>query len=182
MHPFRSVLAIGVAGFLSACFMSETPFIADSEAVRLSDEATILVCSDADDCSDTVPNPGDGGYLMMPPPGEDDPPMPVKFTPLMETALGPVWLAEIDMTEEDEAAYVVGVVRRAPEYDAKGLLAYDIELPWCDDVSEEDAAAYGIEKTDKYTCSLPEETSIADYLRETHLEAFGDPDWWADDD
>lgn len=181
MHPLRSVLAIGVAGFLSACFMSETPFIPESEAVRLNDESPILVCSNEDECSTTVPNRGKNTYLMMPPPDEEDAPMPLKFAPLMETAIGPVWLAEIDMSEDDQAAFVVGVARRAPEYDARGMLAYDIELPWCDDVSEEEAAAYGIEKMDSYTCSLPSKATISDYLRETHLGAFEDPEWWEDD-
>ena len=180
MHPVRTGLAIGALALLAACFMSETPFIPDNEAVRLGD-GPILVCSDDDDCGRTIPNESDNGYLMMPPPDEKDPPLPIKFAPLMDTAIGPVWLAEIDMTEEDEQAYVVGVARRAPEYDADGLTAFDIELPWCEDVSDEERDAWGIEKLDEYTCSLPAKASIADYLRETHKGYFEDPDWWEEE-
>lgn len=179
MHPVRTGLAIGALALLAACFMSETPFIPDSEAVRLGD-GPILVCSDDDDCGRTIPNESDNGYLMMPPPGEKDPPLPIKFAPLMDTAIGPIWLAEIDMTEEDERAYVVGVVRRAPEFDADGLEAYDVALPDCDDVTEEDAVTFGIGKLDHYTCALPTETSISEYLRQTHQDEFEDPDWWED--
>ena len=180
MHPVRTGLAIGLVSLVSACFISETPFIPDDEAVRLG-EGTILVCSDEDDCGQTIPNDKGNGYLMIPPPDEKDPPMPVKFAPLMDTAIGPVWLAELDMTEEDEQAYIVGVVRRAPEYDADGLEAYDVKLPWCDDVSEAEAEAYGIVKLDQYTCALPTEASITEYLRQTHKEEFENPEWWADD-
>ena len=179
MHPLRFGLAIGLVAVLTACFVSETPFIPDEDMVRLG-EGTILVCGDGDDCSQTIPNAKDNGYIMMPPPDEDDAPLPLKFAPLMESSMGQLWLAEIDMTEEDEAAYVVGVVRRAPEFDADGMTAYDIALPWCGDVEEDEAEAYGIEKLDSYTCSLPETVSISQYLRETHLEEFEDPEWWED--
>lgn len=180
MHPLRASLVIGLVTLVSACFVSQTPFIADSEVTRLG-QGTILVCSDASDCAQAIPNQENNGYQMMPPPGENDPPMPIRFASLMDTANGPVWLAEIDMTEEDEQAFVVGVVRRAPEYDAGGVAAYDIKLPWCDDVSEEEAQAYGIERLDSYTCALPEKTSMSEYLRQTHREKFETPQWWADD-
>lgn len=180
MRPLRSGLAIGTIGLLSACFMSETPFIPDADAVRLG-EGTILVCSDADDCSHTIPDEDGMGYMMMPPPDEDDEPIAVKFAPLMDTSIGPVWLAEIDMTEEDERAYVVGVVRRAPEYDQDGVAAFDVELPWCEDIDDAELAAYGIERLDSYTCSMPAKTSISDYLRQTHKEEFETPEWWEDD-
>ena len=179
MHPLRSGLAIGAIGLLSACFMSETPFIPDSDAVRLAD-GPILICNQENECSRTVPNETDMGYLIIPPPDETDPPMPAKFAPLMDTSVGPIWLAEIDMTEDDEAAYVVGVVRRAPENDADGLTAFNVALPDCSDVTFGEAHTYGIKQLDTYTCSLPTNTSISDYLRDTHLDEFEDPDWWKD--
>jgi hypothetical protein len=146
----------------------------EGEAVRLDEASAILVCSDEDDCARTVPNRGNKGYLMMPPPeeDEDEEPMGIRFIPLMDTAVGPVWLTEIRMVEDDETAYVVGVTRRAPEFDADGLKAFDVELPWCGDVSEEEREAYGIEKLDSYTCGLPTETSISDYLRAAHKSLF----------
>lgn len=180
MHALRSGLAICVAGLLSACFMSETPFLSEGELVRIAD-GPILVCSEADDCSRAEPDETDKAYVIQPPEDEaDELPMPIRFAPLMETQLGPVWLAEIDMTDEDEAAYVVGVVRRAPEFDRDGLMGFEVELPWCEDVSDEDLATFGIERLDQYTCSLPAKTSIAEYLRQTHGPRLGDPAWWQD--
>ncbi|WP_273183813.1 hypothetical protein [Hyphomonas adhaerens] len=181
MQRLISTLAIGAAAFLSACFMSDTPFIPEGEAVRLDEASTILVCSAADDCARTVPNRGNKGYLMMPPPDEDDGPVGIRFAPLMETEMGPVWLAEVKMVEDDETAYVVSVARRAPEFDVDGVKAFDIELPWCDDVSETEREAYGIEKLDSYTCGLPTEASLADYLRASHKVYFDDPVWWDGD-
>nr|WP_321361447.1 hypothetical protein [uncultured Hyphomonas sp.] len=178
MQRLISALAIGAAALLSACFMSETPFIPEGEAVRLDDASTILVCSGADDCARTVPNRGNKGYLMMPPPDEDDGPVGIHFAPLMETEMGPVWLAEVKMVDDDETAYVVSVARRVPEFDAEGLKAFDIELPWCGDVTEEERDVWGIETLDSYTCSLPSEASIADYLRAAQKSYFDDPDWW----
>ena len=179
MHPLRTGLAISALALLAACFMSETPFIPDSEAVRLGD-GPILICGDDGDCSRAEPDEAGKGYRMMPPKGETDPPMPVKFAPLMETAMGPVWLAEIDMSEEDEPAYAVGVARRAPEFDSGDLEAYDVALPDCDDVTDEEAGTYGIGKLDHYTCALPTEVSISEYLRQTYQDRFEDPDWWAE--
>ncbi|KCZ45841.1 MULTISPECIES: hypothetical protein [unclassified Hyphomonas] len=183
MQRLNIALAIGAAAFLSACFTSETPFIPEGEAVRLDEASAILVCSDEDDCARTVPNRGNKGYLMMPPPeeDEDEEPMGIRFVPLMDTAVGPVWLTEIRMVEDDETAYIVGVTRRAPEFDADGLKAFDVELPWCGDVSQEEREAYGIEKLDSYTCSLPTETSISDYLRTAQKAYFDDPVWWDGD-
>ncbi len=183
MQRLTSALAIGAAVFLSACFMSDTPFIPEGEAVRLDEAAAVLVCSDVDDCARTVPNRGNKGYLMMPPPeeDEDEEPMGIRFAPLMETAMGPVWLTEIKMVEDDETAYVVGVTRRAPEFDVDGVKAFDVELPWCGDVGEEEREAYGIEKLDSYTCGLPTEGSIADYLRTAQKAYFDDPVWWDGD-
>ena len=71
MQRLNIALAIGAAAFLSACFTSETPFIPEGEAVRLDEASAILVCSDEDDCARTVPNRGNKGYLMMPPPEEE---------------------------------------------------------------------------------------------------------------
>ena len=85
------------------------------------------------------------------------------------------------MVDDDETAYIVGVTRRAPEFDADGLKAFDVELPWCGDVSQEEREAYGIEKLDSYTCSLPTETSISDYLRTAQKAYFDDPVWWDGD-
>ena len=177
MTPLRSVLAIGIAGALSACFTSETPFLADSDTVRIAD-GPIRVCSDKDDCSRAEPGETGKGYVILPPPDEDERPIPVRFAPLTDSALGPVWLAEIDMSEDDDRAFIVGVARRAPEYDADGLMGFDLELPWCGDVSPEDRETYGIVKIDEYTCALPSKTSIADYLREAHRLDFDNPDWW----
>jgi hypothetical protein len=184
MHLLRAGLAISVAGLLSACFMSDTPFIPDEDAVRLSEGETVLVCTNDDDCARTVPNRGNPGYLMMPPPdeGEDEGPMAIRFAPLVEASFGPVWLAEIKMVDEDDGdvAYVVGAVRRAPEFDDGETKAFDVELPWCDDVPEPDLDTYGITKLDSYTCALPTKASISDYLRATHMGFFEDPDWWED--
>lgn len=183
MHLLRAGLAIGAAGLLSACFMSDTPFIPDDDAVRLNAGETVLVCTDNDDCARTIPNRGNPGYLMMPPPGEDEEgPMGIRFAPLVEASFGPVWLAQIKMVDEDdgEVAYVVGVVRRAPEFDDGKTQAFDVELPWCDDVTEQDEETYGITKLDSYTCALPTRASISDYLRATHMGFFEDPDWWED--
>jgi hypothetical protein len=183
MQRLSIALAMGAATLLSACFMSETPFIPEGEAVRLDEASVILVCSDADDCARTVPNRGNKGYLMMPPEdeGEDEAPMAIRFTPLMDTEMGPVWLTEIRMVEEDETFYVVGVTRRAPEFDADGLKGFDVELPWCGDVSEADREAWGIGKLDSYTCSLPSKAPIAEYLRASHKAWFDDPVWWDGD-
>lgn len=179
----KSVLAVSALALLPACFMSEAPFISPDDAVRLDEASVILVCSSEDDCARTVPNRGNKGYFMMPPEdeGEDEEPVAVRFAPLMDTAVGPVWLTEIRMVEDDETAYVVGVTRRAPEFDVDGLKGFDVELPWCGDVSEEERESWGIEKLDSYTCSLPSDASIADYLRETHKAWFDDPDWWDGD-
>ncbi|WP_321490277.1 hypothetical protein [uncultured Hyphomonas sp.] len=184
MQRLKIALAIAAAGFLSACFMSETPFIPEGEAVRLDEASPVLICSDADDCARTLPNRGNKGYLMMPPPGEDEDedPMGIRFIPLMDTAMGPVWMTEIRMVEDDETTYIVGVTRRAPEFDKNGLKAFDVELPWCGDVSEEEREAFGIEQLDSYTCSLPTESSISDYLRAAHKAYFDDPVWWDGDD
>lgn len=182
MQRLNIALAMGAAACLSACFMSETPFIPEGEAVRLDEASVILVCSDEDDCARTVPNRGNKGYLMMPPPDEEDEEtMNVRFAPLMETDMGPVWLTEIKMVEDDETFYIVGVTRRAPEFDADGVKAFDVELPWCGDVAEAERETYGIEKLDSYTCSLPTEASIADYLRTSHKSYFDDPIWWDGD-
>ena len=182
MQLLRGGLAIGAIGLVSACFMSDTPFIPEGEAVRLDEASVILVCNEADDCARTVPNRGNKGYLMIPPPDEDDEePINVRFAPLMDTEMGPVWLTEIRMVEDGETTYVVGVTRRAPEFDADGMKAFDIELPWCGDVSEDERAVWGIEKLDSYTCSLPAEAPIADYLRASHKSYFDDPVWWDGD-
>ena len=178
----KSLSAIGVIAMLPACFMSDTPFIPEGDAVRLDEAAVILVCSDEDDCARTVPNRGNKGYLMIPPPDEpDEEPVAVRFTPLMDTAMGPVWLTEIRMVEDEETVYVVGVTRRAAEYDADGVKAFDVELPWCGDVSEEERDTWGIDKLDSYTCSLPAKAPVADYLRDAYKAYFDDPEWWNGD-
>ena len=179
----KSALAVCAIALLPACFMSETPFISPDDAVRLDEASVIRICSDDSDCARTVPNRGNKGYFMMPPEdeGEDEEPVAVRFAPLMETEVGPVWLTEIRMVDEDVTYYVVGVTRRAPEFDADGLKGFDVELPWCGDVSEEEREAFGIGKIDSYTCSLPSGASIADYLRVSHKAYFDDPVWWDGD-
>ena len=179
MKKLLTGLAIGLCGLLSACFVSETRFIADKDIVTLP-EGKVSFCSSKDECAEADPQE-DGSYLLIPPPDEDDPPMPVRLALLTQNDLGQIWLAEFEMTEDDETLYVAGVVRRASEFDGD-LPAYEVALPDCSDVTEEEAATYGINKIDKGTCALPTETSIADYLTGGFADRLNDPQWWEDND
>ncbi|MCA8901314.1 MAG: hypothetical protein KDA53_08685 [Hyphomonas sp.] len=179
MRNLVSVAAIGLAGLLSACFMSETPFVPDADLVSLPDE-NVRFCTDEDDCADAS-LAEDGSYILMPPPEEDDAPVPIRLAALTQNDLGRIWLAEIPIEEDDETVYTVGVVRRAPEFDT-GLPGYEIALPDCHEFTPEEAEAYGIEKIDKGTCHVPASMPVAEFLRAAYAERLNDPEWWVGED
>ncbi|MEZ5946818.1 MAG: hypothetical protein R3C13_07945 [Hyphomonas sp.] len=179
MKKLLAGTAIALSGLLSACFLSETPFIAEGESTALP-EGAVQFCSNAEECAEGALQE-DGSYLLIPPPEEDDAPIPLRLAPLLENDLGQIWIVEIKMIEEDETMYSVGVARRAPEFDGD-LPAYEVALPDCSEVTPEEAETYGVEKIDKGTCAMPALVPVTDYLSEAYAERLNDPQWWEDND
>lgn len=190
-HRMLSRLRIFVAAsftlFASACFLSDRPLI--GEGVHLRDGPLALCLERGEPCHNAIPE-GDG-YLVMPHPEdrEDETPIFVRFTPLMQAGGEDVWLGEAELTDKNDRAWGYIVARgstdtpESPSEDgAEDGAEYSAEywavIPECDKASDSQRIRFGLDKSNLHACAVPDLNAFAEYLAERHGADFADEDWW----
>lgn len=176
MNPLVRIVPVLALGFLTACFMSETPRI---ETGTLLAEGPVVFCSPDDDDCQTGQVEGDGYVVASDNQDEED--MRLRFEPLIEAGGVQVYLGEAELRDEDSSAWSY-VVARSSTGTPDGLPSFDIMMPGCNDFDETVRAQYGLVRSDSYSCVVDDLGAFRSFLTDNYSEKFANPDWWADDD
>lgn len=177
--PMLSRLRIFVAAsftlFASACFLSDRPLI--GEGAHLRDGPLTFCLEEGGPCHNAIPE-GDG-YLVMPHPedSEDETPIFVRFTPLMQADGEEVWLGEAELTDKNDRAWGYFVARENTET-PESPSEIRVVIPECDKASSSQRIRFGLDKSSLHTCAVSDLNAFAEYLAERHGADFADEDWW----
>ena len=178
MGPFRILTALASLAALSACFYSEVPLIPPGEQVTLPYDGVVLCL--ADDCRNVMVG-GDGAYEIPPPPDEaDEKPLQVRFQALMTNVNNPVYLAEVEM-RDDEAVSFHYLVAHIREGAATHVPTYEFAMPACNDADEDTQRESSFERVDAYSCRVKDLAAFKDYLIAEHGADFGTEAFWTED-
>lgn len=155
---------------LTACFISDDLLI--ENGARLADGDVVICTPDSPPCFPATPDGQD--YIVSPP---DEPPVRMRFTPLEGDFGAPVFLGAYELTEDDETIWQYIVVRSSG-LNADGAARFDLAMPGCGDVQQQDFEAFGLVQTDQYSCTITDIVLFKSYLITRHGADFADPAWW----
>jgi hypothetical protein len=175
MNPLVRIVPLFALGFLTACFMSETPRI---ETGTLLGDGPVVFCSPDDDCQ-TGRIEGDGYVVASDNQDEED--TRLRFEPLVEAGGVQVYLGEAELRDEDSSAWSYLVARSVTDT-ADGRPRFDIIMPGCNDFDDTVRAQYGLVRSDSYSCVVDDLDAFRSYLTDNYSEKFANPAWWSDED
>ncbi len=150
---------------LSGCFMSEVPRV---ETGTLFARGPVAFCSpDEEKCQ--IGYPSGDGYVVEAEDSEEQE-IHMRFEPLTEADGVSVYLGEIELRDDDEAAWVYLVARPSGGFVNEAPLASDRE------------AEFSIVRADAYTCMVTDLAAFRTYLITDYAERFANDAWWAGED
>jgi hypothetical protein len=174
MKPLAGLIALAALPLLSACFVSETPHIAEGESLA---RGPIALCT-PDDPPCRIALPSGDGYIVASEDGDEED-LLIRFEALAEAGGAPVWLGEVELREDGQSAWsyivarpVAATVGEAPRF--------DVAMPGCGDLAPEREAEAGVERADAYSCTVTDMARFRAYLNHDYADRFADPAWWAD--
>jgi hypothetical protein len=176
MRPYRWLIASLSLTALSGCFMSDVSRI---ETGTLFGQGPVAFCSpDEEKCR--IGYPSDDGYRVEAE-DSDEEDIHMRFETLTEADGVPVYLGEIELREDQEAAWVYIVARPSGGF-VNELPRYDIAMPGCRDLASERAAEFGIARANAYTCLVTDLAALRTYLVTDYADRFARKSWWTGED
>jgi hypothetical protein len=176
MKPHILVIPLLASTLLSACFMSEEPRVVTG---TLFARGPVAFCSPEDPpCRIGVPS-GDGYVLTFEEDGNPEE-VSVRFEPLTEVGGVPVYLGEAELREEGEVGWIY-LVARPTNATVEGAPRFEIAMPDCADMGDEDSQRSGIVRADSTSCTVTDIAGFRAFLKETYVDEFADPAWWSGD-
>ncbi len=173
MKPHILVIPLLATTLLSACFMSEAPRVVTGTLLA---KGPVAFCTpDEPPCRTGIPS-GDGYLLTLE--DDDQEEVRVRFEPLTEAGGVPVYLGEAELRDEDEVGWIY-VVARPTSASVDGAPRFEIAMPDCADMGDEDSHRSGIVRADSKTCTVTDIAGFRAFLKETYADEFADPAWWA---
>lgn len=171
MNWHTAVLSLVSVVLLSACFLSAEPRIRSGVVLA---EGPVSFCTEDPPCQTGFPE-GDGYILYSGSDDEED--MRLRFELLSDTSAGRVYLGEAELRNEDGSAWAY-VLARAAQSRREGYPGFDIVMPGCNEGGPGVQAAYGITRTDTYSCNVSNLEAFRRYLIDTYSARFADPEFW----
>jgi hypothetical protein len=176
MKPHVFVIAALSLTALSGCFMSKVPRV---ETGTLFARGPVAFCSpDEEKCQIGYPS-GDEYVVEAEDTEEQD--IHMRFEPLTEADGVPVYLGEIELREDDEAAWVYLVARPSGGF-LNEAPRYEIIMPGCRDLASDREAEFSIVRADAYTCTVTDLAVFRTYLITDYADRFANNAWWAGED
>ena len=173
MKPHILVIPLLASTLLSACFMSEEQRVVTG---TLFARGPVAFCAPEEPpCRMGVPS-GDGYVLTF---GDEEPEeVRVRFEPLTEVGGVPVYLGEAELREEGEVGWIY-MVARPTNAAVDGAPRFEIAMPHCADLSDDDSQRSGIARADSKSCTVTDIAGFRALLKETYADEFADPAWWS---
>lgn len=173
-------LAAGLT-LLSACFMSATSLISPQDAVLPVDGPMTACLSDTDPCIELTRR-GDGYFAISP--EDENESITLRFTPLAQAGQKQVFVAEVEMNEGDETAFIYGVMRRRDQPDGRGA-TIDVAPLDCDDMDETQDTAFTsaggeIEVGKIKSCMPASLAQLKATILDMHGEDIAQDTWWVE--
>lgn len=176
MRRYGTVIASLWLTALSGCFMSEVSRI--ETGTRLGQGPVAFCSPDEEGCP--IGYPSEDGYRVEAE-DSDEQDMHLRFEPLTEANGTPVYLGEVELREDQQAAWVYIVARPSGGF-VNDLPRYDIRMPGCRDLASERAAEFSITRADAYTCLVTDLAALRTYLVSDYSNRFTRDTWWAGED
>ncbi|MGA1342749.1 MAG: hypothetical protein ACO33A_06830 [Hyphomonas sp.] len=176
MRQYRSVIAALSLTALSGCFTSDVSRI---QTGTLFGRGPVAFCS-PDEARCQIGYPSGDGYRVEAE-DSDEKDIHMRFEPLTEAGGIQVYLGEIELREDQEAAWVYIVARPSGGFENE-LPRYDISMPGCRDLASERAAEFSIVRADAYTCLVTDLAALRRYLVTDYGDRFAQDAWWTEQD
>ncbi len=174
MSLLRTLLLLPMLACLSACFISDDLLIEDG--ITLSERPVVICTPDSPPCFPAIPEGED--YIVTP---TGEPPVRMRFKPIAGEFGAPVFLGAYEMKADEGAGWQYILVRASGTND-DGAATFDLALPGCGDARDGDFAAYGLVRSDQYSCTVTDIVLFEAYLLARHGADFADPAWWTSRD
>lgn len=170
MTILRTFLLLPLLAGLTACFISDDLLI--EEGSSLADGPVVICTADSPPCLPAIPDGQD--YVVTPP---DEPPVRMRFSPLEGDFGAPVFLGAYELKDDEGSGWQYILVRAAGMND-DGSAMFDLAMPGCGDAQEQDFAAFGLIRSDQYSCTVTDIDLFRSYLVTRHGAELADPAWW----
>lgn len=166
---------------VSACFLTETSLIDAGQAVLPMDGDMLVCLRDEDPCLD-LKRQADGYFAQSP----DDPAdtITLRFTPLTQSAGKQVFLAEAELTEDEETGFTYGLARRFSTPNDRGATLEIAPLD-CEDADEDMLSQFeaegGTVEVGKITSCAPVSlTQMKGLVLTMHGKDIAKDAWWVE--
>jgi hypothetical protein len=167
-----TALALASSIVLTACFLSGEARI---QTGTLLADGPVSFCTDDDPPCQTGFPDGDGYIIYSGDPEEED--TRLRFEVLTGSGASTVYIGEAELRDDSEPAWAYVLVR-ASAAPGDGFPQFDLILPSCNDGDDAAHSAYGILRSDAYTCEVRDFAAFRTYLIETYSGRFSDPAFW----